>query len=64
MRSPDPLRGNVAAQLTAMSLPGGPLHTKSDTGTMIRYAESPSRLWRRDSCATAASGELMPMRVR
>ena len=44
MNSPDPLRGKVAAQLTAMSVPGGPLHTKSDTSTMIRFAASPARL--------------------
>ncbi|GCE38810.1 hypothetical protein Rhow_002334 [Rhodococcus wratislaviensis] len=44
MNSPDPLRGRVAAQLTAMSVPGGPLHTKSDTSTMIRFAASPARL--------------------
>ncbi|MFE5702004.1 zeta toxin family protein [Rhodococcus koreensis] len=44
MNSPDPLRGKVAAQLTAMSVPGGPLHTKSATSTMIRFAASPARL--------------------
>ncbi|GCE44202.1 hypothetical protein Rhow_008500 [Rhodococcus wratislaviensis] len=44
MNSPDPLRGKVAAQLTTMSVPGGPLHTKSDTSTMIRFAASPARL--------------------
>ncbi|MFD9669452.1 zeta toxin family protein [Rhodococcus sp. NPDC059968] len=44
MNSPDPLRGKVAAQLTAMSVPGGPLHTKSNTSTMIRFAASPARL--------------------
>lgn len=44
MNSPDPLRGTVAAQLTAMSVPGGPLHTKSTTSTMIRFAASPTRL--------------------
>ncbi|AWK76392.1 hypothetical protein CBI38_33815 (plasmid) [Rhodococcus oxybenzonivorans] len=44
MNSPDPLRGKVAAQLTAMSVPGGPLHTKSDTSTMIRFAASLTRL--------------------
>ncbi|WP_156046729.1 hypothetical protein [Rhodococcus wratislaviensis] len=41
MNSPDPLRGKVAAQLTAMSAPGGPLHTKSGTSTMIRFAAPP-----------------------
>ena len=44
MNSPDPLRGKVAAQLTAMSMPGGPLHTKSDASTMIRFAASPAWL--------------------
>ncbi|MGW4335372.1 hypothetical protein ACWEK5_21495 [Rhodococcus koreensis] len=44
MNSPDPLRGNVSAQLAAMSVPGGPLHTKSATSTMIRFAASPARL--------------------
>ncbi|MFC9835225.1 hypothetical protein ACFVKB_15545 [Rhodococcus sp. NPDC127530] len=44
MNSPDPLRGKVAAQLTAMSVPGGPLHTKADTNTMVRFAASPARL--------------------
>ena len=44
MNSPDPLRGKVAAQLTAMSVPGGPLHTKSDTSTMVRFAALPTRL--------------------
>jgi hypothetical protein len=44
---PDPLRGTVAAQLAAMSMPGGPLHTKSDTNTMVRFAASPTRLFRR-----------------
>ncbi|MDF3310031.1 hypothetical protein P3H15_33995 [Rhodococcus sp. T2V] len=44
MNSPDPLRGTVAAQLAAMSVPGGPLHTKSATSTMIRFAVSPGRL--------------------
>ncbi|KAF0958923.1 MULTISPECIES: hypothetical protein [unclassified Rhodococcus (in: high G+C Gram-positive bacteria)] len=44
MNYPDPLRGTVAAQLAAMSMPGGPLHTKSDTNTMVRFAASPTRL--------------------
>ncbi|GAF46538.1 hypothetical protein [Rhodococcus wratislaviensis] len=44
MNSPDPLRGKVAAQLTAMSIPCGPLHTKSDASAMIRFAASPTRL--------------------
>ncbi|MGV9870962.1 hypothetical protein [Rhodococcus koreensis] len=44
MNSPDPLRGKVAAQLAAMSVPGGPLHTKSAISTMIRFAASLARL--------------------
>ncbi|RYF49381.1 MAG: hypothetical protein EOO27_33730 [Comamonadaceae bacterium] len=45
MNSPDPLRGKVAAQLTA-SCPCSVArwHTKSDTSTMIRVAASPTRL--------------------
>ncbi|KXF53117.1 hypothetical protein AXA44_08515 [Rhodococcus sp. SC4] len=27
-----------------MSIPGGSLHTKADTSTMIRFAASPARL--------------------